>query len=195
MLLTAARYQAITGDKATNQIAVTAAVELATERLEDALGRELASAERTESLWPDRGGWLWPTVTPITACADYTIDGNGLIGVFGPGWPDETGRVPVTYTGGWVERSANPSAANRLPTYIEDDLAWATWALLHPDTSATQYPAGATAVRLGDASVTFGPDGPPRPGTGIKWSRRTLAHAARTIGSAGDPRRGGGFPA
>jgi hypothetical protein len=194
MLLTEARYQAITGDRATNQVAFTAAVELAVERLEDALDRGLAEEERLEDMWPDRGGWLWPRCTPITVCADYTIDGDGLIGTFGPSWPDQTGKVAVTYTGGWVERSANPSAANRLPTYIEDDLAWATWALLHPDASAARYPAGATSVRLGDASVSFGPDGAPRPGTGIKWCRRTLSHRARTVGSAGDRRRGSGFP-
>lgn len=189
MMLTEARYRAITGDTATNTVAITAAIELVVERLEDELHRELAEAERTEDMWPDRGGWLWPAHVPITACAEYVIDGHGLIGTFGPGWPDQTGKVSVTYTGGWVERSANPDATNRLPTYIEDDLAWNARTLLHPDTSATQYPQGATSVRLGDAAVTFGADGPPRPGSVMQWSRKTLAHRHTVVRSGGSDYR------
>lgn len=185
-LVTVARYRAITGDTATADVAVTARMEDAEDLLIDALGRELASEERTERMWPDRGGWLWPKCTPITAATGYTIDGHGLIGVFGPAWPDETGAVDVVYTGGWVERSANPLAANRLPVYIEHDLAWATYALINPDTNVTGYPAGAVSVRLGDAAVTFGPDGPPRPGTAaVKWSRRTLRHRHSTARGVG----------
>lgn len=186
-LLTVVRYRAITGDTATSDGTVTARVEDAEDLLIDALGRELASEERTETMWPDRGGHLWPTCTPISIATGYTIDGHGLIGVFGPAWPDQTGAVSVTYTGGWVERSANPTAANRLPVYIEHDLAWATYALVSPDTAAAQYPAGAVSVRLGDAAVAFGPDGPPRPGAAaVKWSRRTLRHRHSTVRGVGD---------
>jgi hypothetical protein len=185
-LLTEARYRAITGDTTTLASAVAEAVAEATDLLIDALGREVASAVRTERLQPTRDGWVWPSVVPITVAEGYTIDGYGLIGPFGPAWPDETGRVSITYTGGWVERTANPSATNRLPAYIERDLAYAASALIHaaPATASSTYPAGATSVRLGDAAVTFGPDGAPRAGTNVvTWSRRTLRHRNTTVRS------------
>lgn len=185
MLVTVDRYRAITGDVATATVAVSAAIEDAEDLLADALGRELASAERTERLWPTRDGYLWPSCVPITA-STYTIDGNGLYGTFGPAWPDHTGAVSVTYTGGWVERTANPGAVNALPAYIERDLAFAAQRLATPETN--DYPVGATSVRLGDAAVTFGPDGAPRPGVdGVKWSRMTLRWRHSTMRGSGTP--------
>ena len=186
MLVTVLRYRAITGDTATPDIGVSAKVELAQELLADALGRELAEAERTETLWPTRDGYLWPTCTPIIDGGDYAIDGLGLRGTFGPGWPDTDGSIDVTYTGGWVERGANPTAPNRLPAYIEHDLAFAALALAGVDGNASQYPPGATSVRLGDAAVAFGPDGAPRGGSdAVQWSRRTMRHHASTVRGTG----------
>lgn len=182
-VITIARYRAITGDTASQAVAASAAIEAAEDLLADALGRELESAERTETLWPTRDGYVWPSCTPITAATGYTIDGDGLTGVLGPGWPDSTGSVEVTYTGGWVERTANPTAAHRLPSYIERDLAFAAQALLAP--SPSTYPVGAVSVRLGDAAVTFGPDGAPRPGDTVRWSRPTLRHRSRTTRGTG----------
>lgn len=189
-LVTIARYRAITGDTVTASALVDSAIDEATDLLVDALGREVAAAERTERLEPTRDGWLWPTVVPIVAAPGWTIDGYGLRGPFGPGWPDETGRIEVVYTGGWIERTANPSAANRLPAYIERDIAYAAHTLVHaePATAASVYPKGATSVSLGDASVSFGPDGPPSPSADlVTWSRRTLAWASKTVRGAGAP--------
>lgn len=185
MLITVARYRAITGDSTTVTSAVSALVEEAEGLLVEALERDLAEATRTELLEPTRDGYLWPSCTPITAATGWTINGNGLIGTFGPGWPDQTGRVSTTYTGGWVERTANPTATNRLPAYMERDIAFAAYALGHNTAAATPiYPVGATSVRLGDAAVTFGPDGAPRPGTDVvTWSRRTLSWRNRTVRS------------
>ncbi|MBP8949638.1 MAG: hypothetical protein KBG73_12420, partial [Candidatus Promineofilum sp.] len=42
---------------------------------------------------------------------------------------DLPATVSVTYTGGWVERTANPSATNRLPVSLEYDLAHAAYPL------------------------------------------------------------------
>jgi hypothetical protein len=182
-LVTIARYRAITGDTATDAVTASAAIELAEELLADVLDRELASVERTETLWPTRDGYVWPSCVPITVATGYTIDGDGLVGVLGPAWPDITGSVDVTYTGGWVERTANPTAPNRLPSYLERDLAFAARALVAPEVA--QYPAGATSVSLGDASVSFGPDGAPAPGSGVRWSRATLRHRSRTTRGAG----------
>jgi len=182
-LVTEDRYRAITGDQASDSVSVTAAIESAEDLLADELGRELASAERTETLWPTRDGYVWPSCVPITVATGYEIDGDGLTGVLGPGWPDSTGSVEVTYTGGWVERTANPTAAHRLPSYIERDLAFAAQSLLDPSPSA--YPVGATSVRLGDAAVTFGSDGAPRRGGDVHWSRATLRHRYRTTRGTG----------
>lgn len=183
MLLTEARYRAITGD-ATAWSTVSARVEEAVELLEEDLDRGLAVAERTELLHPTRDGWLWPHSTPIVTATGWTVDGLGVYGAFGPGWPDSTGRVSVTYTGGWVERSANPNAPNRLPVCIERDLAFAAFTLEQADPSATSdYPAGVTSVRLGDAAVTFGPEGAPGATSDaqvVRWSRKTLAYRYRT---------------
>ena len=164
-LVTVARYRALTQDTATASALVEAAIDEATDLLVDALGRPVEQAQRTEMLEPTRDGWVWPTVVPLVAAPGWTIDGYGLRGPFGPAWPDVTGRVEATYIGGWVERTANPSAPNRLPAYIERDLAYGANALIFapPAATATDYPKGATSVSLGDASVTFGADAAPDP--------------------------------
>lgn len=178
MLLTVARYRAITGDNDTTSAAVSARIEDAEDMLSEALERPLEAAQRTARLWPDRSGMIWPPATPITAAAGWTIEGDGLKG--GPYYAhpsiiDPDGRVEVTYTGGWVERSANPSATNRLPAVIEDDLAWAVHALTRP--APAQFPTGAVSVSLGDASVNFGPGGAPgRSASRVSWSRRTMRY-------------------
>lgn len=192
-LVTVATYQSITGHYDCDSPTVSARLEEAVELLEDALDRKLAHAEHTELLRPTRDGYLWPRVVPITAADGYTIDGDGIYSsVAGPVFPDTTGRVSTTYSGGFVERSANPTATNRLPAYIERDLCFAAFALYQaePDRDGNQitpvtYPAGATSVRLGDAAVTFGPGGPPRPEDAIQWSRRTLRWRHSTTRGAG----------
>lgn len=191
MIVTVATYRAITGDSATATVTISAKLERAEEMLADELGRPdgLHQATRTERLWPTRDGYLWPTYTPLVSATGYDVDGDGLRGVFGPAWPDSDGSADATYVGGWVERSANPTATNRLPAYIEEDLSWAAWALARA-TTPSPYPAGAVNVRLGDASVTFGSDGAPaNPGAGrVKWSRRTLAHRSTTTRGTGTVR-------
>ncbi len=184
MLVTVERYRQITGDGSTLAPLVTARIEQATERLEDDLGRPLAEAERTETLWPDRAGMLWPSCVPLVSAGGYTIVGDGLVSTLPFGVPsiiDGSCSVDVTYTGGFVERTANPTAANRLPTCIEADLAWAARALAPPDASgiASQIPAGATEVQLGDARIRFGDGGAPSvSAANIVWSRQTLAWSA-----------------
>lgn len=185
-VLTVDRYRAITGDNATGTVTVSAKIEMAEELLADALGRtSLDEGEYTEVLHPTRDGYLWPAHLPLVSCADYTIDGHGLYGTFGPAWPNTTGGVTVTLVGGWVERSANPTAANRLPSYIEADLANAVKTLLDVGT-ASDYPQGATSVRLGDAAVTFGPGGAPASGVeAVRWSSLTMKWKAGAVRGAG----------
>lgn len=173
-LVTVARYVAITGDITSPPALVSARIEEAQELLEDELDRPLASAARTERMWPARDGRLWPKAVPITDPGTYTLDGDGLLGVFGPAWPDSTGAVDVPYTGGWVERTANPTATNRLPVEIERDLAFAALALKPPPAGITVAPKGAVSVRLGDAAVNYGPNGAPKAAEAVQWSRATL---------------------
>lgn len=193
MLVTAVRYAAITGDISSAASAVSGWIGDATEQLEDHLDRKLESAARTERMYPTRDGSLWPHAIPVTVAAGYTIDGHRLSGT----WlnpvvdlinPTRLG-IDVTYTGGWVERTANPTATNRLPTCIETDLAIAAFLIGHPVPLATQLAAqqpGATSVRLGDAAVTYGPNGAPAPRpTRIVWSAPTCAYRYLRIG--GDP--------
>lgn len=184
MIVTVARYRAITGDSATADATVSAKLELAQEMLEDVLGRSLEHGTYTETLWPTRDGYLWPSVVPITDPGGYTLDGDGLIGTFGPTWPNQTGSIDVTYSGGWVEPNANPTAANRLPFCIESDLAFAAKTLLGAGT-ASDFPAGAKSVTLGDASVTFGDDAPRNAVDAVKWSKATLRYFAGTTRGIG----------
>jgi hypothetical protein len=66
----------------------------------------------------------------------------------------------------------------KTPGLVERDLAWVAHSLLRP-TAATRIPAGATAVKLGDAAVTFAR--PQTPGAaGIVWSRATMRWRRRT---------------
>ncbi|QQS25155.1 MAG: hypothetical protein IPM43_01825 [Actinomycetota bacterium] len=176
-LVTVARYRAITGDTATTASTVTARIEDAVDLLEEVLDRPLESAERTEALTPTRDGKLWPRAVPVTDPGDYTVDGLALKGgMFG------STTFTVTYTGGWVEPSADPSATNRLPVCIEEDLAWAAHALIHPG-PGLDVPAGATSVQLGDVSVSFRGGAPGVNRSGIRWSRRTLAYRYRVTRS------------
>ena len=182
-LVTVERYRVITGDTTTAASAASAAIEDATDLLAEALGRPraLKSAVRTETMHVGDNGQCVPLAVPVTVCADYQFDTAQLYGATPDSVPfrgftsSELPRtVDVTYTGGWVERSANPSAANALPVPMERDIAWAAYGLLDPGVGAVT-PAGATSVSVGDASVSFGAKGAPSRATaGVTWSRDTL---------------------
>ena len=188
MLVTVARYRAITGDQVTGDEAVSARIEEATELLEGELGRPLEQAERTERMQPTRDGLLWPLATPLAAATDYTIDGHALRGstpfLLGYDFISDTTSAPeVTYTGGWLERTANPDSAFRLPVHIERDIAFAAQALGQSMPSLA-VPAGATSVSLGDAAVTFKDGYHPDPAdAGVSWSSETLGYRYRRVGS------------
>lgn len=158
-LLTIARYRAITGDTVTASAVVEDRIAEAVELLEEHLERPLEQAERTERMYPTADGYVWPKALPIIAAAGYTIDGAGLRII----WPNtlfveaDSSTVAVTYTGGWVERTANPDATNRLPSSLERAIAWAAKALGSTDVSelVEGLPPGAKTVTLGDLSITF----------------------------------------
>jgi hypothetical protein len=185
-LVTVDRYRAITGDAGTAAALVSARLEEALGMLEEDLGRPLESVERTETMWYDRAGFLYPMATPVTAATGWEIEGNALRGGVLAGThvllgPSET--VNVTYTGGFVERTANPGAANALPVHIERDLAFAAYALGNADQIAAGMPSGARSVAVGDVSVSFGAEGVHGSADDlrIRWSRATRRHKRRGL--------------
>lgn len=186
-LVTVARYRSITGDDATAVSAVEERLTDAVAMLEEELGRPLEQAERTEIVWADRAGRLYPAATPIIDAPGWTIDGHTLTGrsLWGA-WFDEDGpeTTTVTYTGGWVERSGNPTAPNRLPVCIERDLAWCAFRLGQPtNTALVTLPAGVDQVRLGDAALsTTSPTGLNVAAASVAaWSAETLRYRRRTV--------------
>lgn len=197
-MISVTRYRQITGDHGSTDAEVTRCVADAVDLLEEVLDRPLASAERTENMRPDRLGRLWPRATPIAEADTYEIDGLALTGAspFGPavGFLDPSTFLAVTYTGGWTDERPEEydpeDAANvPLPYCIARDLAWAAYRLAHPEgaQTATGFPAGATSVRLGDASVSFGAAGPATAGdTSAWWTKATKGYRYAPIHSGPD---------
>lgn len=187
-LVTVARYRSITGDDVTASALIEDRIDEAVDLLEEDLGRPLRHAQRTERVLPIRDGRLYPRATPITAAPGYVIEGFSLLPsaltAYDP--TSRTTAITVTYEGGYVERTGNPAADNRLPVCIERDLAWAAKAL--GATSAAELvaglPPGAKSVALGDMSVTFdrSADGAVPAQVGIRWSKRTMSYRYRRIG-------------
>lgn len=187
LLVTVERYRVITGDTSTAASAASAAIEDATDMLAERLGRPgaLKAEERTEAVRVGPTGLLRPLAVPVTVCAGYTFDTAAVYGaspdsVSVIGFADNLPRtVALTYTGGFVERTANPTDPARLPEHMERDLALAARAIVS-GVGDTAAPAGAVSVSLGDASVSYGPGGPPAGAeAGISWSRQTLAWRRR----------------
>lgn len=181
-LVTVERYRVITSDTTTAASAASAAIEVATDLLAEALGRPgaLKSQERTETMHVDSAGIVRPLAVPVTVAAGYDFDTAALYGAAPDSTPfrgleaqDLPATVSVTYTGGWLERWANLGAVNALPASMELDIAHAAYHLCHPTIGSV--PAGASSVSLGDASVSYGPSGAPSGATGaISWSKGTM---------------------
>lgn len=195
-MIQADRYRQITGDFASTDAEVERCITDATELLEGYLNRPLALLERTEEMRPDRRGRLWPKATPITESASYEIDGLALTGTapFGPlaSFIDPVSFITVEYTGGWQDERAVdwvPGATPALPYCIARDIAFAANRMANPAgvTTATGFPAGATSVRLGDAAVTFGTQGPgAAQDTSSWWSRTTRGYRYMPVHSGPD---------
>lgn len=149
-------YRVHTGDRTTAGTVVTGALVDAEELLAVALRRDLALAARTKScpIYPD--GRVYPTAWPIETAAGYTIDGRALlgatsdvgtfVGLIGTAPPT---RVTVTWTGGFDDGTTG----TRLPVTLRHALYDLAKALCE---DASPVPVGATAVSVGDVSVTFG---------------------------------------
>lgn len=190
MIVTELTYRDLTGDNDSSGAAASAWIERATSALEDELGRPLESLSRSERMFPDQRGYLYPLATPVQSATGYTIIDTSTIayGVLGGVWPDlitATDYVTVTYIGGYVERSANPTAANRLPVAVEYDICIAAYRIGHTSAAdLSAIPAGATSVSLGDASVSFG-NGAPSGGIAAilrgAWSHESLRLRRRRL--------------
>jgi hypothetical protein len=192
-LVTNERYVALTGDSDSSKNAITQALIDAQEMLEESLGRGLAEEERTERLpiyysSVFDGGRVYPRCTPITTADDYTIVDSYTLSGASPsdtpffGTTDQYGEI--TYTGGYIERTAvddeNPNPTNKLPAYVESDIIWAAYSLLHAAVMS-QIPNGAKSVSVGDLSVTFNTEAGSKASTSIVFSRKTASLARRSV--------------
>lgn len=189
MIVTYATYLAVTDDDVTASGDASDALTDAVALLEEKLGRPLESAERTEAMVPDSRGILRPLATPITVADGYTIRDNSLVFALPLAPVDvdfvtSTWPVEVTYTGGYVERSANPDASNRLPAHVERDLCWAAYRLIHRPAGVTTPETRPDLARSGDTQVKFatianrtGVDGDVED----VWSKATLRLRRRRI--------------
>lgn len=169
MLVTIDYYRYATGDLYTADATCASALVEAQELLEDALDRQLESAERTETLQIRQRGYVYPHALPITvisatsaATGDLLSGGFALRLTSSPAefvdllpiaghYGDELVReVDVTYTGGYT--------VSNLPVALRRAIAKLARALvLAPARGGSgPRPAGATSVSLGDASVVFG---------------------------------------
>lgn len=153
-LLTTDRYRYFTKDLSTESDVVTARAEEAQSLLEEAFDRPLESRERTEVVWldVDPTGFTsyraYPRATPITVATGYTIEDEVTLAGVSPdsaGWLDFAElKATITYTGGYT--------AETLPVTLERAIAELAHALEHP----APIPVGATSVRSGDQSITYG---------------------------------------
>lgn len=183
MILTQTIYEQVTGDS-TGWAASAASA--AQDRLEDALGRRglLESQERSEQCRFEPDGTIYPGAVPITAVDGglaffddivygSTPDASVFTGFFPPVNPPV---VTLTYTGGFTTATC--------PGYMLEDLAWATYSVLHPELGlvSASVPAGATAASSGDVSVSSST------GLGVgsvassrfRWSFETMRHKRRS---------------
>jgi hypothetical protein len=200
-LVTLDTYRRLTHDSTTSDEDVEAALDDAQSLIEDILRRFLTSQEYTEELYVESTGYdsisaisngvlgtgrVYPAQTPITSVPDgYTIVGdavvvtstvNGVGDYPGPFLDEPYNLVPIslTYTGGWT--------AENLPVTLRRSICEVAFGLVQPINAAL---LGATSVKLGDAAISYGPDGPTnsvagdfmQPATARrikKWQRRFI---------------------
>jgi hypothetical protein len=161
-LLNVEDYQQITKDTTTDPFVVAEALLDAQGLVEEYLRRPLALATRTARLRLYRadaidsgydGSYLvYPPATPVQSAENLTVVSPvAVAGGFPDGGPFLQGIVglavepyaTVTYTGGWTR--------DTLPRTIRREIAQTARGLLAPN----NVPVGATAVRVGDTSVTY----------------------------------------
>lgn len=166
MLISVARYRAITSDTASATAVVTEAIEDAQSQLEEQLGRGLELDERTERVRVFPDGAIYPRCTPLVAVPDGSeIQGVAVIG----GGPHSSALVDpdthttLTYTGGYNPDETDRSAVTFVPVELARAIAWAARAILTPG-DGLEVPPGATSVSVGDVSISWGPAGSPTTG-------------------------------
>lgn len=168
VLCTVQDYWTITGDLSTLAAEITAAIEDATDLVEDELGRRLRSQTVTETLelWPDAQftlGACYPTVTPVTAVTtggtvhpmtSSAIRVTAFPDLVAADWPATTRLLEVTYTGGYTSTTC--------PARIKRAVAKIAAAMVASGAGATGgIPSAATAgaVRVGDVAFNIADPG------------------------------------
>jgi hypothetical protein len=164
LLVPISEYRRITIDSVSTNTVISGALVEATGLVEEYLGRYLASTQRTETLPMDSWGRIYPRAVPVTSVATTGLVNRGhyLTGATGDevtsfliDWPPHSPVYStVTYTGGFTEAT--------LPRMIVRRICWEAYYILHAEPLA-DIPVDAPSAQIGDASVTFGPQGPQGP--------------------------------
>lgn len=166
-LLTYARYVTLTGDTASASATIEEQIDVAEQEVERFLDRPLAEGLYTDSLVVYPSGRAYPKAVPLVSVpvtATYEIEDEVTLksvaaaydlivdypDVGWDGYAATSGRVALTYTGGWT--------AQNVPLAVARAIALITYGLAHPQVSSA--PPGATSVKVGDVSVSYA-GGPP----------------------------------
>lgn len=185
-LVDADTYARYTGDRDTDADTVDEALDEATALLEERLGRVLSIGSRTERLQVSRAAWsgdhvVYPACVPLQSTDNGTIVGDAITGVSVDGGLFAVGDwATVTYLGGFTP--------DTLPRAIARDLSACAHQLIETTAPAsaveTDAPPGATAVKVGDLSISYatGETGSvATTATGFAWSQDTLRWRRRTL--------------
>lgn len=161
--VTIAQYRTQTGDSTTASATVQEHLDTAEGLVEDFLRRDLASAERAETmkLWP--GNQVFPKHTPVTsvpASASYEVYDSARVQYvdadlittdvgrwpvdLDDAYPHSLPQATITYTGGWT--------SDTLPTTIVRIVAKVAQRFV---TAASIPDPGVAQASVGDVSVTY----------------------------------------
>lgn len=165
-MITSAQYTLLTGKAA--PATFSSLVLYVQGRLELALNRKIASAERTEKLRYYRDGLVHPSAYPVTDAGTYEFDNSTITIGYGNG---SAGTLEVTYTGGYTPFGVAPFATS-CPVDLAQAIAFGIETL---DASAAGngapiVPAGVTSLNIAgewsltkDKGTVLGADGSPVP--------------------------------
>jgi hypothetical protein len=147
MIITVGEYRELTGDYASTDSDVTAAIGRAQRRFEGDCERHFESAERTEAVYVGSMGAI-PSAIPVTAVATAgaTIGAAGLT-VRGLATTGGTRWATLTYTGGY--------APEAMPQEVKDAVAELAARYRTPAQTAG-VPAGVTDVGIDSQSYSAG---------------------------------------
>lgn len=149
-LLTSTQYQQLLGSLLPAPTGFASAQAVVVASLERALNRQLESGVRTETLTAYSDGVVYPSAVPVTNAGDLETDGRAI-------YTGQTGRVTVTYTGGFTPFEA--TTGTPLPADLALAIAYGIRTYLDTKGGSTSTaPTGVQSLTVGgEYSVTYQP--------------------------------------